>query len=128
MVGPMQYTLKCTGVYIHIDTYFLFIKPTKQEILHSMRPLLPRFCAKNSFITFLKRKCCKNHGQCLKSVSFQAAFLYDENIDDTEKKALNSDFEQGQLHGLQKLNIATGETSLLITSLTISTSLAFIII
>ena len=35
----------------------------------------------------------------LKPVSFKADFLYDENIDHSEKKALNSDFERGRLHG-----------------------------
>ena len=35
----------------------------------------------------------------LKSASFGADFLYDENIDYTEKKAQNSNVEWGQLHG-----------------------------
>ena len=35
----------------------------------------------------------------LKPVSFKANFLYDENIDHSEKKALNSDFERGRLQG-----------------------------
>ena len=40
-----------------------------------------------------------NVQKSLKPVSFKADFLYDENIDHTKKKALNSDFEQGGLHG-----------------------------
>ena len=40
-----------------------------------------------------------NVQKSLKSVSFKADFLYDDNIDHSEKKALNSDFEQGRLHG-----------------------------
>ena len=35
----------------------------------------------------------------MKTASFGANFLYDENIDHTEKKAQNSDFERGQFHG-----------------------------
>ena len=35
----------------------------------------------------------------LEGASFGADFLYDENIDYTEKKAQNSYFEWGPLHG-----------------------------
>ena len=35
----------------------------------------------------------------LKSVSFKADYLYDENIDHTEKKPQNRNFERGRLHG-----------------------------
>ena len=70
--------------------------------MHSVRLLLPRFCAKNNFVTFQKANVAKimvNVRKSLKSVSFKADFLYDDNIDHSEKKALNSDFEQGRLHG-----------------------------
>ena len=40
-----------------------------------------------------------NVQKSLKFVSFEADFLYDENIDHDEKKAQNSDFDLGQLHG-----------------------------
>ena len=46
-----------------------------------------------------------NVRKSLKPVSFEDNFLYDENIDHSEKKALNSDFERGRLHdeiGLQR--------------------------
>ena len=40
-----------------------------------------------------------NVKKSLKSVSVEADFLYDENIDHTEKKAQNSNFDPGRLHG-----------------------------
>ena len=49
-----------------------------------------------NFITFLKTNLAKikaNVKKRLKSASFGADFLYDENIDHAEKKAQNSDVE-----------------------------------
>ena len=40
-----------------------------------------------------------NDQKRLNSVSFKADFLYDKDIDHTDKKAQNSDFERGRLQG-----------------------------
>ena len=78
-------------MWAKVDTCFSLIKPTKQEILYFVRPVRPRFCAKNNFVIFHKANIAKlmaNVKKRLKGASFGADFLYDENIDYAEKKKL----------------------------------------
>ena len=48
--------------------HLFLIEPTKQKILHFLRLLWPRSCAKNYFIFFSESKYCQNHGQCSEKV------------------------------------------------------------
>ena len=68
------------------------------QINHKMH----KFCTKKIPYHFLKTNLAKimaNVKKRLKPASFGADFLYEENIDHTEKKAQNSNVEWDRLHG-----------------------------
>ena len=89
-----------------LDHCFSFNKPTKQEILHFLGWLRPKFCTKLFPPHFLKTSLAKieaNVQKSLKGGSVKADFLHGEKIDRAEKKALNSNFNWGPLHGETRL-------------------------
>ena len=66
-----------------VDTYFSFIKPSKQEILHFLRPLSPRFCAKKNSIFFQKANVA------IIIVNAQKSMMLDDECFNGQKKLRN---------------------------------------
>ena len=73
-----------------VDACFSFNKPTKQDILHFLGGLRPKFCTEKVSQNFQKANIAKsvvNIQKSLKGGSVKADFLHDENIDYAEKKS-----------------------------------------
>ena len=89
-------------MWAKVDTCFSFNKPLKQEILHLLKLLWPKFCVKyfpiDLFISNIVKIRVKGEKN-LNGASVEADFWHGDNLDHNEKKALNNEFHWGPVHG-----------------------------